>query len=74
MIDHTLLKPEAGERQIRDLCSEAIEYGFCTVCINPVYVRLAADLLKDTGIKVCTVTGFPLGAATPMVKAFEASK
>lgn len=70
-IDHTLLKPEATPEQIRKLCSEAKEFGFASVCINPVYVSLAAGELKGTAVKVCTVIGFPLGATSSAVKAFE---
>ncbi len=73
LIDHTLLKPEATEEQVRQLCAEALEYGFATVCINPYYVSLVADLLKGSRVKACTVVGFPLGAANPEVKAHEAS-
>lgn len=72
MIDHTLLKPEATEEQIRVLCDEAKTYNFASVCVNPVQVSLAAELLKGTQVKVCTVIGFPLGANTSNVKAFEA--
>ncbi len=73
LIDHTLLKPEATAQQIVHLCAEAREYRFASVCINPWYVRLAADLLSDVAdVEVCTVVGFPLGATTPQVKAFEA--
>lgn len=71
MIDHTILKPEATEEQIVKLCNEAKEYGFCSVCINPCNVKLAAGLLKNTDVKVCTVIGFPLGASTSRVKALE---
>ena len=71
MIDHTLLKPEATEPQIRQLCDEAKQYGFASVCINPTHVKLCADLLKDDPSRVCTVVGFPLGATLPQVKAFE---
>ena len=71
MIDHTLLKQNASEEQIRALCREAAEYGFASVCINPCYVKLAAEELKDTDVAVCTVIGFPLGASEPAVKAFE---
>jgi deoxyribose-phosphate aldolase len=71
-IDHTLLKPEATSEQIEALCKEAKEYGFASVCINPCRVKLASELLRDTDVKVCTVVGFPLGATTPEVKAFEA--
>lgn len=72
MIDHTLLKAFATPAQIEQLCKEAAEYHFASVCVNPAYVALAARLLKDTGVKVCTVIGFPLGANTSAVKAFEA--
>ena len=71
MIDHTLLKPEATEPQIRQLCDEAKQYGFASVCINPTHVKLCADLLKDDPSRVCTVVGFPLGATLPQVKVFE---
>lgn len=71
IIDHTLLKPEATKDQIVKLCEEAMEFGFASVCVNPAYVSLAAGLLKDTPVKVCTVVGFPLGASTPLVKAVE---
>lgn len=72
MIDHTLLKSFATPAQIEQLCKEAAEYHFASVCVNPAYVALAASLLKGTGVKVCTVIGFPLGANTSAVKAFEA--
>lgn len=71
MIDHTLLKPEATQDQIAQLCYEARKYNFATVCINPTHVRLCAQLLKDSPVKVCTVIGFPLGATPPEVKAYE---
>ncbi len=74
LIDHTLLKPEATEEQIRKLCSEAAEFRFATVCIQPTWVRLAKHLLSGTGVGVCTVAGFPLGANTPDVKAYEARR
>jgi deoxyribose-phosphate aldolase len=72
--DHTLLKPEATRAQVEALCQEAIRYGFYAVCVNPSYVALAASILKGTGVKVCSVVGFPLGATLPEVKAFEAEK
>jgi deoxyribose-phosphate aldolase len=72
MIDHTLLKPEATREQVTRLCQEAREYGFASVCVNPVYVKLCAQLLADSGVPVCTVVGFPLGATPTRVKAFEA--
>ena len=72
MIDHTQLKAAATAAEIDTLCAEAREYGFASVCVNPVYVTRAARLLKGSDVKVCTVIGFPLGANTPEVKAFEA--
>jgi deoxyribose-phosphate aldolase len=71
LIDHTLLKPDATPDQVAQLCYEARTYGFASVCVNPSYVKLCADLLKGTDVKVCTVIGFPLGASAPDVKAFE---
>ena len=73
MIDHTRLKPEATPAQIEKLCAEAAEYHFASVCVNPVYIPLAARLLKGTGVKVCCVVGFPLGAIAPEQKAAEAA-
>lgn len=70
-IDHTLLKPEATTAQIKTLCEEAKKYDFASVCVNPTHVKLAASLLKGSDVKVCTVIGFPLGANTSLVKAFE---
>jgi len=72
MIDHTLLKPDATSDKIAQLCFEARKYHFASVCVNPTHVRLCADLLRDSDVKVCTVIGFPLGATSPEVKAFEA--
>jgi deoxyribose-phosphate aldolase len=74
LIDHTLLKPEATPEQIAQLCAEAKTHGFATVCVNPIYVKLAARLLKGSPVKVCAVVGFPLGATLSQVKAFEARK
>src|SRR3954452_3619245 len=74
LIDHTLLKPEASETDIRKLCSEAAEFGFASVCVNPTWVKKAAEFLKGTGVPVCTVIGFPLGATLPDVKAYEARR
>lgn len=71
MIDHTLLKPTTTKKDIMRLCREAKKYRFAAVCVNPTYVSLAAKLLKNTDVKVCTVIGFPLGATTTEVKAFE---
>jgi deoxyribose-phosphate aldolase len=70
-IDHTLLKADASQEQIAQLCYEARKYQFASVCINPAHVKLAAQLLKDSGVKVCTVVGFPLGATPGTVKAYE---
>ena len=72
LIDHTLLKPEATEAAVRQLCAEAREYGFATVCVNPVWVPVAAGELAGSSVKVCTVAGFPLGANATQVKSFEA--
>jgi len=74
MIDHTLLKPDATPDQIAQLCFEARKYGFASVCVNPTWVSLCAQLLQGSSVKVCTVIGFPLGASTPEVKAFETQK
>jgi len=73
-IDHTLLKPEATREQIVTLCEQAREYGFAAVCVNPVYVGLCHSLLAGTGVEVACVAGFPLGAALPEVKAYEAQR
>ena len=70
-IDHTLLKQNATSEQIITLCQEAREYQFASVCINPTHVRLCAELLRNSGVKVCTVIGFPLGANTTATKVFE---
>lgn len=72
LIDHTLLKPDATADQIAQLCYEARKYKFASVCVNPTHVKLCAELLQGTEVKVCTVIGFPLGASAPEVKAFEA--
>lgn len=71
LIDHTLLKPEASATDIETLCSEAAQHHFATVCVNPAWVALAARRLRGTGVGVCSVVGFPLGATTPDVKAYE---
>jgi deoxyribose-phosphate aldolase len=71
LIDHTLLKADASEDQIRQLCKEAVEYSFCSVCVNPYFVELCAELLKGTDVLVCTVVGFPLGATLTAVKVLE---
>jgi len=74
LIDHTLLKPEAAVSDIKKLCDEAAEFGFASVCVNPVWVKKASEFLKGSGVPVCTVIGFPLGATLPDVKAFEARR
>ncbi|HQY68503.1 MAG TPA: deoxyribose-phosphate aldolase [Pyrinomonadaceae bacterium] len=74
LIDHTLLKPEASESDIKKLCAEAVQFGFASVCVNPAWVKKAAGFLKGSGVPVCTVIGFPLGATLPDVKAFEARR
>lgn len=71
LIDHTLLKADATKSQIEILCAEAIEHQFASVCVNPTWVKFAAEQLKGSDVMVCTVIGFPLGANTPEVKAFE---
>lgn len=73
-IDHTLLKADASKAAIEKLCKEASENHFATVCINPVYVKKASELLQGTEVKVCTVIGFPLGATLTNVKIFEAKQ
>jgi deoxyribose-phosphate aldolase len=70
-IDHTLLKADATQDQIAQLCYEARTHHFASVCVNPTHVRLCAQLLKGSDVKVCTVVGFPLGATPPAVKAYE---
>ena len=71
-VDHTLLKPNATQDEIGKLCDEAKNFCFASVCVNPSYVALSAQLLRGSGVKVCTVVGFPLGSTTPTVKAIEA--
>lgn len=73
-IDHTLLKPDATEKQVEKLCREAVEYSFASVCVNSSMVAVAAKLLRGSGVKVCSVVGFPLGAMSTEAKAFEAKK
>lgn len=70
-IDHTLLKPVATQADIETLCAQARQYEFCSVCVNPYWVKLAKQQLKGSGVKVCTVIGFPLGANTTAVKVAE---
>lgn len=74
LIDHTLLKPEATAAQVERLCEEARRYRFATVCINPVFVSLAAERLVGSGVEVCAVAGFPLGATTTETKVSEARR
>jgi len=71
MIDHTLLKPDASQREIEQLCREAADYRFATVCVNPTWVALCGRLLRGSGVAVTSVVGFPLGATTPDVKQYE---
>ena len=70
-IDHTLLKPDCTDAQIKLLCEEAKTYNFASVCVNPGYIKMCAELLKDSGVDVCTVVGFPLGATSTESKVFE---
>jgi len=71
LVDHTLLSPNTTEKEIIQLCQEAIQYGFASVCVNPAWVSLSADLLRESDVNVCTVIGFPLGANTTETKVFE---
>ncbi|MED4885632.1 deoxyribose-phosphate aldolase [Lysinibacillus sp. FSL R7-0073] len=71
MIDHTLLKAEATKEQIEKLCAEAKQFNFASVCVNPTWVKQSSELLQGSEVLVCTVIGFPLGANTPAVKAYE---
>ena len=73
-IDHTLLKPEADQNAVTELCRQAVENGFCSVCINPYWLPLAKEHLKGSAVKLCTVCGFPLGADDPALKSDEARK
>lgn len=70
-IDHTLLKPIAAQADLEQLCAQARAYHFCSVCVNPFWVSFAKKMLQGTDVKVCTVIGFPLGANTTAVKAYE---
>lgn len=74
LIDHTLLKPDASQTEIKHLCDEAAQYHFASVCVNPTWVRACACHLQGSGVPVCTVIGFPLGATLPDVKAYEARR
>jgi deoxyribose-phosphate aldolase len=71
MIDHTQLKPETQKEKVEQICKEAMEYKFASVCVNPYWVPYCYELLKDSEVVVCTVIGFPLGATTSEVKAYE---
>ncbi|MDQ0708070.1 deoxyribose-phosphate aldolase [Arthrobacter sp. RCC_34] len=71
-IDHTLLKPDASREDVQRLCAEAVEYGFKSVCVNPVWVKTAVQALKGSQVLCCAVVGFPLGATPTDVKVFEA--
>lgn len=71
MIDHTILKPDATQDQIAQLCYEARKYRFASVCVNPANVKLCAELLKGSDVLVCAVVGFPLGATSTEAKVFE---
>lgn len=71
MIDHTLLKANSTKDQVQQICEEAKQYGFASVCVNPTWVKFSSEQLAGTEVKVCTVIGFPLGATTSAVKAFE---
>ena len=73
-IDHTLLRPDATEAEIAQLCEEAMQYKFFSVCVNPYWVAYAANALDGSEVKVCTVVGFPLGATSGAVKSFEAHR
>jgi len=70
-IDHTLLKPDATIEQVTKLCAEARQYHFATVCVNPAYIPASSELLRDSGVGVCSVVAFPLGATSPEIKAAE---
>jgi deoxyribose-phosphate aldolase len=74
MIDHTLLKPDATRQQIEELCREAARFKFATVCVNPTWVATCAKMLQGTGVLVCSVVGFPLGATTADVKGYETQR
>ena len=73
-IDHTILKPDCTDAQIKLLCEEAKSYNFASVCVNPGYIKMCAELLKDSGVDVCTVVGFPLGATSTESKVLKQNK
>lgn len=72
LIDHTLLRPDASYLDIKRLCEEALQFGFYSVCINPCFIKMAKELLKDSNVRVATVIGFPLGMTLTEVKVYEA--
>jgi len=74
LIDHTLLKPDATREEVEQLCREAAQFCFASVCVNPNWVSLCRELLRGSGVKVCTVIGFPLGAHLPDIKAYETKR
>lgn len=74
MIDHTILKPNITDDRVRQVCDEAKKFGFASVCVNPCYLPMVSELLRGSGIKACTVIGFPLGANTTETKIYEAEK
>ncbi len=74
MIDHTLLKPDATIAEIKQLCEEAVQHNFASVCVNPSYVESCFELIKSSNVKVCTVIGFPLGSSTTQTKSLEAEE
>ncbi|HYM80656.1 MAG TPA: deoxyribose-phosphate aldolase [Candidatus Limnocylindria bacterium] len=74
LIDHTLLRPDATREEVEQLCREALQYSFASVCVNPNWVPLCAQMLRGSPVRVCTVVGFPLGAHLPDVKAYEARR
>ncbi len=69
--DHTILKPDATDQEVEQVCKEALEHGFFSVCVNPVHVKIVKEYLAESNIKVCSVIGFPLGANTSEIKALE---
>jgi deoxyribose-phosphate aldolase len=71
LIDHTILKADASQADVEKLCKEAVQFGFFSVCVNPMWVKLARGLLRGSSVKVCAVVGFPLGAVTPQIKSLE---
>jgi len=74
LIDHTLLKPDATREEVEQLCREAAQFCFASLCVNPNWVSLCRELLRGSGVKVCTVIGFPLGAHLPDIKAYETKR